>query len=228
MISFHLPYVNLPSELVSLLKTSLVVSDSPAPVFDIIRPNQALYNILESAFQEFNDGRGLEKTMVALTWPNFRERMASIYIYKAMYGRFPPRTDMALVDDIHKFEARFTDQSVHGYSRLFLLGFYFKLANISQKESTGLTGTLQMSTELDPILKLSAGRSEKIDWLVLIVMHLAEALGANVLMHQLSNGKSFEYLYDLLDVESKVKMNDNLLAYSASIQEPDIFLFDKV
>ena len=83
-----LPHVILPAEFLALLKTSLPVSTSSAPVFDVIRPNGALYMVLERAFMEFDDGRGLEKTMVALGWSNFRERMASLYVSKAIHAEF--------------------------------------------------------------------------------------------------------------------------------------------
>src|SRR6478736_2306316 len=99
-----LPHVILPAEFINLLKTNLPVSTSSAPIFDQIRPNGALYIVLEKAFKEFDDGRGLEKTMVALGWSNFRERMASLYVYKAIHGEFPMMTSMELVEDIKYLE----------------------------------------------------------------------------------------------------------------------------
>lgn len=228
MINLRLPYVNLPNEFVTLLKSNLVVSESPAPIFDVIRPNRALYSILDKAFSEFNDGRGLEKVMLALGWPNFRERMASVYVFKATYGRFPSRTDMALVEDLKNLEGRFVDQTVHSYSRLFLLGFYLKFANFSTKALSGIMGTLAVPAELDAIIKLSPARSERIDWLILMTWHMTEALGHSVFVNALSSGKTFDRIYDMMDSDSKAFMNQNLLAYSASIQDSETYLYEKV
>src|SRR5688572_25717135 len=115
MIKLQLPYVNMPQEFVTLLKSNLQVTTSPAPVFDVIRPNKALYSILEKAFKEFDDGRGLEKVLMALGWANFRDRMAGVFIYKKIFGDFPSRTDMELVEEIKQTEMRFADHTVNSY-----------------------------------------------------------------------------------------------------------------
>ena len=229
MKKLHLPHVRLPSEYITLLKSNLSVVSSPSQIFDTIRPNQALYMTLEKAFKEFDDGRGLEKTMMALGWSNFRERMASLYIYKKIYGLFPATSSMELVDDIRSWEQAYSDHGVHGYSRLFLLGFYMKLANfqIQQRENNQFL-EMKIPEEIAPLLKLSQGRSEKVDWLILILMHFLEGLGEKMLMNALISGKKFQELYELLNPEYRKSMLDNLLAYGASINEQDVFLYEKI
>jgi hypothetical protein len=229
MKKFHLPFVNLPQEFLQLLKSNLSVTSSPAPVFDIIRPNKALYAILERAFKEFDDGRGVEKVMLALGWQNFRERMASVYVYKTIYGDYPGHTNMELVEEVKTFEARFQDHSVHGYSRLFLLGFYLKLANIEiQRREDNQFMEIKIPEDVQAFLKLSQVRSEKIDWLILILTHLNLGLGEKLLMNALISGKKFTELYEMMSREAQELMNQNLLAYGASIQESDIFLYEKI
>lgn len=229
MQKLHLPFVILPEEFLTLLKSNLSITTSPAPIFDVIRPNRALYHTLEKAFKEFDDGRGLEKTMMALGWPSFRERMASLYIYKVIYGDFPLHTNMDLVEDIKTLEQKFTDHGVHSFSRLFLLGFYLRLANIqTQRREHNKFLEIKVSDAVAPILKLSQGRSERIDWLILIIMHLMEALGEKMLMNAIVSGKKFEDLYELMSVDARIQMSENLLAYGASIREPDVFVYDKI
>ncbi len=229
MNKLHFPYVNLPLEFITLLKINLPATTAPGPVFDVIRPNRALYSILENAFKEFDDGRGVEKVMTALGWSNFRERMASIYVYKMMYGDYPSRTNMELVEDIHELETRFSAHSVNSFSRLFMLGFYLKMANlhIQQREDNQFL-EIKIPYEISTILKLSQGRSEKIDWLILIVVHLNAALGDKMLINNLAAGKKFEDLYEMMSRDSQELMSHNLLAYGSSIQEPDVFLYEKV
>ena len=165
MIKLHFPFVNLPQEFVTLLKSNLSVTNSAAPIFEILRTNPALISILDNAFKEFNDGRGLEKVMTALGWANFRERVASVYIYKSIYGNFPSKTDMELVEDIKLLENRFTDHSVNSYSRLFLLGFYIRLANLEiQNREDNKFLEIKIPNEIGSLLKLSQGRSQRADW----------------------------------------------------------------
>jgi hypothetical protein len=49
-----------------------------------------------------------------------------------------------------------------------------------------------------------------------------------MLMNALMQGRKFDELYDLMSPENKKNMLENLLAYGASIQEQDIFLYDKI
>lgn len=229
MIKLNFPFVNLPAEYVTLLKTNLSVTNSTEPVFSHIYPNRALYSILETAFKEFNDGRGLEKVMGALGWTSFRDRMASVYISKSIYGDFPNKTDLDLVEDIKSIEGRFINHSVNGFSRLFLLGFYLKLANLEiQTRADNKFLEIILPYEIGTFLKLTQGRSEKIDWLILILFHLNAALGESLLMNNLIAGKKIEDLYAMMSKDDQEQMGQNLLAYGASIQESDVFLYEKV
>ena len=229
MIKLHLPFVNLPHEFVALLKANHTVTNSPALIVDVIRPNKALVFILETAFKDFDSSRGLEKVIMVLGWANFRERMASVYVYKSLYGDFPSKTDMELVDDIKLTESRYTDHSVNSYSRLFLLGLYLKLANleIQHGEENKFT-EIKLPADLGDLLSLSEGRSERIDWLILLLLHLQSALGEKQLMEYLIEGKKFDELYLLMSKDDQTIMANNLMAYGASIRESDVFLYEKV
>lgn len=229
MKKMHFPHVILPQEFVQLLKSNLPATNSAA-VFEGLKANRGLYEVLDVAFKEFNDGRGLEKTMVALGWANFRDRFASLYIYKAIHGRFPLKTDMGLVEDILRFESLYSESSVSGQSRAFLLGFYLKLAQIKNQE-TEKNKFLEFRLPEDilvPLLKLSQGRAEKIDWLLLILFHLAEALGEKSIAQTVVMNRTFDDIYQLMPEESRKHMHENLLTYGLSIYEPETFLYQKV
>lgn len=229
MKNMQFPHVILPREFVQLLKVNQSSGNS-ASIFEVLKSNRGLYEVLDVAFSEFNDGRGLEKTMVALGWANFRDRFASLYIYKAIHGRYPLKTDMGLVEDIIKFEALFSESSVSGQSRPFLLGFYLKLAQIRTQElekNKFLEFRLPEETIL-PILRLTPSRTEKIDWIILLVFHFNQAIGEKSLAGALLAGKSFDEIYSMMSEESRKRMHENLLSYGMSIQEPEIFLYEKV
>ena len=228
-MKLHFPFVNMPEVFVNLLKVDISVSSSPDPVFASIRPQKALYSVLERAFKEFDDGRGVEKVLMALGWPNFRDRMCSVFLYKSIYGDFPAKTDMDLVEEVKEFEERFRSHSVATSSRLFLLGFYLRLANQElQRREDNQFLEIKIPHGIESILKLSQGRSQRIDWLILIVYHLYSALGEKMLMSSLATGKKFDEIYEMMSSDSQKQMLENLLAYGASIQESDVFLYDKV
>jgi hypothetical protein len=229
MRKFIFPYVHLPSEFVRLLKSSLSLTNSAAPVLDVLRPNKALYSVLKNSFMEFDERKNLEKILLALGWPNFRDRMASLYIHKIIYGAYPSRTNIELVEEISATENRFRDFSVNSYSRLFLLGFYLKLANFQIQASEEFeSDPLVIPAELEKILQFSRGRSERIDWLIIVIIHLLNDLGVDTICENLKSGLKFDDFFQMLTNDSKELMAKNLLAYGASIQEPDFFLYDKV
>jgi hypothetical protein len=136
---------------------------------------------------------------------------------------------MDLVEDIKTLEHRFTGHSIQGVARIFLLGFYLKLANVQiQHRENNKFIEISVPSEINSFLKLSHGRSEKIDWLILILMHLNATLGDKLVLNAIATGKKLEELYGLLSTDSRKFMHDNLLAYGASINEPDLFLYDKI
>ncbi len=226
---FQLPHILMPKELVTLMRTSLAITNSPGPVFDHIRPNRGLMLLLERAFKEFDDGRGVEKVMIALGWSHFRDRFASLYIFKTIYGHFPVKTDMSLVEDIKNIEALYSDYAIQSFSRLFLLGFYLSMANIEVRHKEGqLNVPLQLPVEILEVMKLSQGRSERIDWLILMIWHFITYLGKAQLISELNNGVSFADLYKTLTPEQQVHFTQNLLTYGASVHEDEVFFYERV
>jgi hypothetical protein len=45
-------------------------------------------------------------------------------------NNYPIKTSMELVEDLKLLELRFSNHSVTSLSRLFMLGFYLKIANV--------------------------------------------------------------------------------------------------
>jgi len=82
--------------------------------------------------------------------------------------------------------------------------------------------------EIMILLRLSQIKSEKIDWLILILTHLIWGIGYNTLLTSIANGKKIDDLYSSLDTDARRIMFDNLLAYGLSIYEQDFFLYQKI
>lgn len=223
---FQLPFVVLPSEFITLLKSNIFIS-THSTFFDSIKRNQALCLSFEKAIKEFDDGRGFEKTLSALGWTNLRDRMASFYISRVINGTYPLKTDISLVEDIRDLESKFSNHSINGFSRLYLLGFFLKIVNITNQKSN-IKSQIFIPDDIGLYLRLSQVKSLKIDWLILILIHLMDEIEDKVLLTSLAAGKRIDDLYTLMSEEKRKMMFDNLLRYGASIEESEFFINDKV
>jgi hypothetical protein len=207
----------------------LASANSQNVVSELFHSNVSLEKYLESVFDEFSSGKGLSKSISVLGLHNFRDRLAGIYVHKILNGKFPTKSQADLIDDVKDFEFRFSGHGIHGVSRSFLLGFYLKMANIeNKKKGLGTFTELKIPEEIGAFLRLSQVKSEKIDWLILILLHLLSSLGDKVLLNALMSGKKIDELLLQMSDESRKMMFENLLSYSVSINDPDLFLYEKI
>ena len=224
----HLPALVLPKEFLTLLKEPNSAQKS-SQIIAVLRSNPALSMVLEKAFGELDEHQiGLEKISTILGWDHFRDRMSSVYIYKILHSVFPDKTDMDLVEDIKVFEKRFSDKTLAGNSRLFMLGFYFKVLKLFESYQSTDVSLTKVSAGVDKIIALSKARTDKPDWLVLMVWHLVEFLGEAALTQLVQKGTSWKDLYSKLKEEQKFHLVSNLLSYGASIHEDDPFLYERI
>lgn len=224
-----LPHIVLPLEFTTLLKSNLSNSNAQTFISDTFKSNPSLEKYLENCFEEYGSSKGLTKSLSTLGWHNFRDKLAGIYVYKTLKGSFPAKIMNDFVNDIKEFESRFSDHSIQGVSRCFLLGFYLKIANLENKKKvTGISPEFKIPEEVGAFLRLSQVKSEKIDYLILILLHLLLALGDRVLLNALMSGKRIEDLLPQMPSDTKKMMFNNLLSYSASIDDPDFLLYGKI
>jgi hypothetical protein len=229
MQKLSLPHIVLPSEFLTLLKSNVTASNSQSLVSDLFHSNASLEKYLESVFDEFSSGKGISRSIAVLGWHNFRDRLAGVYVHKLLKGKFPAKTEVDLIEDVKDFESRFSGHGIQGISRCFLLGFYLKIANIeNKKKGLGVFTEIKIPEEIGAFLRLSQVKSEKIDWLILILLHLLFSLGDKVLLNALMSGKKIDELLLQMSHDSRKIMFENLLSYSVSINDPEIFLYDKI
>ncbi len=221
----NLPALVMPTEFVGLLKNPVAAGGVP----QMLRGAPGLTMVMERAFKEFDENHmGLEKVSTVLGWAHFRDRMASVYLFKALHGSFPDKTDMDLVEDIRTFETRFADKSLAGNSRLFLLGLYLRFLNtyLSMREDGG--EEVKVPVSVDRVIAIKQVRTEKPDWLVLLIWHLDLFLGTDELVRLIQANTHWESLYERLTDVQRFTLVSNLLSYGASIQEEDPFLFERI
>ena len=227
----HLPAIVMPTELITLLKEpNAAMTGLDSPFSRMARKSPGTVLILERALTEFNEHNiGLEKIFVTLGWSHFRDRMTSVYLFKALNGAFPDKTDMDIVDEVKSFETRYRDKGITGQSRLFLLGLYLKFYNIylSQRED-GASGGVSVPINVDRILGVSQVRTDRPDWLILVCWHFEAYFQVTPLLEMLKHGATYQTLFAQLTKGQQQQMISNLLSYGASIQESDPFLFERI
>jgi hypothetical protein len=227
----NFPAVILPADFVLLLKDPAAASTAEeGPVSRLLKSDSALTLVMTRAFAEFDENKkGLLKVFTALGWAHFRDRMASVYLFKAQNGAFPPRTDMALVKEVNALEARFAAWSVTGPSRVFLLGLYLRFCDVLASQLDDMAAMPRViPPSVDQALALSGARSTRADWLILLCWHMDAYLGSATLLAALKAASSYRDLYRRLTPEQREQLVGNLLAYGASIREEDPFLFERI
>jgi hypothetical protein len=224
----NLSTVVLPQEFLIMLKESNA-TQRLLKISTILHSSTALSMVLEKCFAEIDEHKiGVEKMVHTLGWDHFRDRLASVYIYKNLNGVFPDKTDMSLVEAIRSYEKKVWDHSVAENSRAFLLAFYVKMLNMQLSSQSDEFIPVDIPTGINRILNLSKGRSEKIDWLILIAWHFYEFWGEEALEEKIKSGCRWRELYGYLSKEQQFQLVSNLLAYGASIQDDELFLFERI
>lgn len=225
----HLSALVLPGEFVGLLKTPANAGGGSFPVIEVLRNSPGLHLLLERAFREFNEHKiGIEKIVTTLGWSNFRDRMASFYVFKALNGTFPDKTELDLIAPALALEARFAEKSVTGTSRLFLLGFYLRFLNLYLRMKDETAPEIVVSASVDRILGLRTLKTDRPDWLILLCWHLDQFLGTDAVVSAIERGEPWQMLYEKLTAQQKFQLHSNLLSYGASIQDDDPFLYERI
>ena len=223
----NLPALVMPAEFVTLLKNPTAATSGAVP--QMLRGAPGLTMVMERAFKEFDEHQmGLEKVSTLLGWAHFRDRMASVYLFKALHGSFPDKTDMDLVEGIRVFETRFVDKSLTGSSRLFLLGLYLSFFNTYLSMRDDASPEVKIPATVDRVLALKQVRTDKPDWLVLLCWHYVTFFGSDELVRLIEANTRWESLYERLTDAQRFTLVSNLLSYGASIQEEDPFLYERI
>ncbi|MBL7666156.1 MAG: hypothetical protein JNM93_13555 [Bacteriovoracaceae bacterium] len=229
MLNF--PVVNLPFELVELLKTNMANNEGKEKIiFSIVNKNTALVQLLEDLFAEFDSQKRLPQVLKKINWNTFRDHFSSIYVYHAVHGKYPSKSQMNLINDIQNFEDRLENVTQKSHSRSFLLGLYLKIMQIQfRKEGQSHNANfLEIPDEVFEIINLSSAKTEKIDWLVLIIWQLSQILPKGTLKNEIKKNNTYMNIYQTLSAGEQNLFLRNCLAYGCSINETELFLNDKV
>ena len=226
------PIVYIPDGITWLLTTHFNNSNkSYSVITEAILNNPFIKIQISKLFKQYMKEESIKSLLSSLGWKGLRDRLASMYLYHYENGVFPSLLSTDNVEDILQFEKKFVTIFPDGNSRVFVLGMFFKLCELSSKKEnpSNWKTYLSVSDSLLKTIELGDQKVVKPDWLILSLIHLESYLGHDKLQSQvLATKGNFYKLASLLNDEQKEEMMQNLLRYGASINEDEIFLYEKV
>ena len=186
---------------------------------------------VDKLFKSYMKAGSIETVLGALGWKGFRDRLSSSYLYHYFHGFFPDEDEIENIEDVVVFESELDGIFPEGNSRVFFLGFFLKMCEVYAMKNNGgnFRSFLSLSVELKAALQLGNQKVLKPDWLVLSLMHFEKFLGKDNLLDAIYEDKGcFIKLQKRLSDEQTNLMIENFLRYGASLNDQDIFTFEKV
>lgn len=229
-------YVNLPREFIILLQSNMQTSGHGyALLRKSLWSSASFQSMIARTCSDIDGNLSFEKIINSLGWLGLRDRFANAYLHYQKFGRFPQAPTLELVEDILDFESKLKGNTVDGYGRAFLFGFYKKM-NYFKEESqlTSINGSLKntrqeglpfkiISDDSYKLLGIMKSRCAFIDWLCLAVDSTCEFHGFERVHKLISSGGGFASLRHGLDKKQEYLLMRRFLSYGASIQHMDVF-----
>ena len=122
------PNINLPDYYTQLLQRDMQVnaqSFGSVPLY--VQNNKGFKALVHKYFEDIDKRGRVSVILKSMGWEGFRDRFASIFIEKELYGEFSTEIAINGVYGLISFEEKINRYGVAGYSRSFLLGFYQKM-----------------------------------------------------------------------------------------------------
>ena len=225
------PNVILPDYFTRLLRAN--IQNVPAAYNELgmyIGSNDGFWALCQKYFRTVDEKGRLETIIKALGWEGFRDRMASIFIYRYTNDAWPESIPEECCYEILQFEGKLTQYKTENNSRAFLLGLYLEMACRWISKNTSANGYVvpEITDELIGLLKYSKTRIIKIDWILILLFQFKTFLGMDELKGILKSEDDYSTIYNRLSVKEREIFTKNLLAYGSSINESDFFVGEVV
>ena len=212
--------VNLPPEFAILLRSNLSQEKDMVDLIQSSFSANPIFKVIFGHISSFmSSNQDVKQIIKSLGWLHFRDRLASLYLNKLVFGRYPYEVDSEVINDILELETRLSSYSVQNVSRAYLLGFYIKIHNINHP-----TDLLVIPDSVFEVLKYNQHRMERIDYLIILLWHFVTFFGEKKVREMINEEqRSYEDFYEVMNDQQKDIMLRNLLHYGFSIDEHDIF-----
>jgi len=235
MLPKPLPFINLPASFVYLLKShfkGVSPGQDMQMIQGLINQDLSFKTIIEKCTFEFSQGKSFKDTLIYMGWFPLRERLSAFYLNYFDQSLNAFQINLEWIEDILAFEDQFRFLSFEGLGRNYLLGFYLKVLEIQKsREDKNLNiKFLDQFSSLLPYLQVSKVKQEKADYLILTYYFLHLHFDQTTLMSELKKNSSTNLHHIINQLPEDIKNNffESMINYSASINEPEIFIYEKL
>jgi len=226
MLEPNLSYISLPVYFTRLLCINMQYGEHHFEnLAGHIASHPGFLGLIERCFKDIDEKANLRNIIKALGWFGFRNRMASIFLEYQLNGSFPLKPNLELCHELLTLEESVKLKTVDGFSRAFLLAFYWKLHKY--KSNNSFLESLDWEDFLT-LFSYTKARVVKIDWLIFMMIHFYTYQGKEVLRDALSKGTDYSQMYNSLTVNQKRQYTMNALSYGASINEAEFFYQSRI
>ncbi|MBF0312650.1 MAG: hypothetical protein HQK50_06100 [Oligoflexia bacterium] len=180
----NLPAFTLPWEFTTLLQSDMKNKESSEYLLDRYQhlfSSGATSMVIERAFRSTWPKQEMKHIIKFLGPKNFRDRLASIYLYYFKHNIYPLETTPEAVSDVVAMEAQLEKYTTQTQSRLFLFFFYLKLTGIVSNQVPAASPLQHFPQEIISLLQATSFKIWYIDWLLLLLWHFHDFLGGDAL-----------------------------------------------
>ena len=226
-----LTFTRVPRSVYWLCNTNFQQSKkSYASIVDYFQKEPFLRQLLLKALPTGEGKPSMEAQLSGYGIKGFRDRLGELYLAHMEQGIFPDDVEIDRVADVQDFENRFERFSTMSDYRVFMLGLYLKMKD---QESLSMfsreTDFLNIPLEVDEALAAGAGKTQRLDWMILVLTSLLKFWDGDKLLSLSSKGAK-HVLAEIrqLDDKSKLIFFNDMSSYGHAIEENDFFLYQKV
>lgn len=158
-----------------------------------------------------------------LGWLGIRDRIAACFIHYQIFGKYPNKAPLDLIQDIVEIENICKSKMVSGNNRVFLYAFYKKMSFYDKTRQNRNVGANYINPKAIDIITKASSKITEIDWLFLLIEILLRTLESDEILRKLNDGAGLPDLLDLIDEKEQRRFFESSLAYGASTSQMDIF-----
>ncbi len=217
----YFEFVTMPVEFARLFQVnmeSVGISFKSLPTKAV--SNKAFYSLAKMSFpsesgEEFDFSVILKK----LGWHGVRDKLANQYLHFAKYNQYSKKLETTLIHDLVDLEEDYSLYSVQGFSRAYLLGFYFKLWELQGENPAYAKEIVSIIRDKNfkSLIEISSNRIAQTDVMILLMLHFKDFLGMEKLKSLISSAKGFLTIYNSLSSENRNLLMRNISRYLLSV-----------
>lgn len=221
---FKLDYIDLPYEFIKLLK--LVISNNEQKherLIQYVKGSKDFNKVLRSIFSNnLNLSSSLVSILRSSEWDDIKLKIFHFYLNKASlkYTNNPFHFEDVL--ELINLEEQIDYSFPKGFGHCSTLLFYIVI-DCFEKQIDLLDHPLYIDNSIKRYLSHIDGKNKNIDLLIIILKHLDIFIGSAELTHMVAEKESFDTIYGQLKVTEQKTLLANLIAYSASTFQNNLF-----